>query len=166
MAKRFCHIADNQLLFVSYSYQLDVVIVPWAPQEWILCQAWSWSYTVKLICLLNKISITQQRMNRLKKNVIDRMKWLRRYCIYLLCWAVDKRSEGTWCRTRGKCCRLDASFVSADFLLDRLIQPCLNTSGPLLVEMLERDYCKRISGGKVSLAFSIRHDFRKETISY
>ena len=64
---------------------------------------------------------------------------------YLLGGAVHKRSERTRCRARGNCCCLRVSFVTTNFLLDRLIQPCLNTSSPLLVEVLERNNYERIS---------------------
>lgn len=55
---------------------------------------------------------------------------------------MDQRSKSSSRGLRGKLSSLYLSSLSADLLLSGLVEPGLDSSGPLLVEVLERDDCK------------------------
>lgn len=52
---------------------------------------------------------------------------------------MDQRSKSSSRGLRGKLSSLYLSSLSADLLLSGLVEPGLDSSGPLLVEMLKRD---------------------------
>ena len=80
---------------------------------------------------------------------------------------MDKRSKGARCWARSKFSSLHASLITTNFLLNRLIEPCLDTSRPLLVKVLERDYWNDISQKKKwrAWAFVIRIVFQRKILS-
>ena len=58
---------------------------------------------------------------------------------YLLGGAVNKRSQRSGRRSRGNGGSLDHALVTANFLLDGLLEPGFHHGGPFLVEMLVGD---------------------------
>jgi hypothetical protein len=63
--------------------------------------------------------------------------------VYLLGLGLDEWAECARSRTRSERGRTDLALLTSDTLLGRLIEPCSDSSGPLLVEMLERNNCGR-----------------------
>jgi hypothetical protein len=63
--------------------------------------------------------------------------------INLLGRAADERSQRSRGRARSQLGSLDLSLLTADFLLDGLLEPCLHTVIPVLVKVLVgNDYIK------------------------
>jgi hypothetical protein len=81
--------------------------------------------------------MTQDNISQ--ENKCDVISHLHRKGSYLLGGAMHKRSKSTGGGSRSELGSLHLSFLTADLLLDRLLEPSLDSVLPVLVEMLVSD---------------------------